>query len=81
MNNDNLNQIKNYVIEILDESSYPKFVKGIIYKLQRMNIISYDDKITYYLTLWLNSDKRIKRVQAGKRKYKYTLKSKISDEK
>ena len=68
--------IRKEVMQILEEANYPKSVKGITNKLLRMNVISKEDNITHPLTFWLNSNSMIMRVQTGKRKYRYTLKSK-----
>lgn len=77
-----INPIREDVIHILEESNYPKTVKSIVHRLEKMKIITKDDKVSHTLTLWLNSDPIFKRILAGKRKYRYTLKSKevIDDE-
>lgn len=71
-----LKPIREDVINILEESNYPKSIKVIIHKLEKMNVITKEDNISHLLSLWLNSDPMFKRIPAGKRKYHYMLKSK-----
>lgn len=76
-----INPIREDIIHILEESNYPKTVKVIVHRLEKMGMITKDDNVTHSITLWLNSDPMFERILESKRKYRYMLKEKLIEEK